>query len=42
MFSRDMVSALGIPIPKIYAMVFALGVGLAALAGGVFLPLLPM
>ncbi|MGQ0577785.1 MAG: branched-chain amino acid ABC transporter permease [Betaproteobacteria bacterium] len=41
-FSRDMVSALGIPIPKIYAMVFALGVGLAALAGGVFLPLLPM
>jgi branched-subunit amino acid ABC-type transport system permease component len=41
-FSRDMVSALGIPIPRIYAMVFALGVGLAALAGGVFLPLLPM
>ncbi len=41
-FSRDMVSALGIPIPKIYAMVFALGVGLAALAGGVFLPLLPL
>jgi branched-subunit amino acid ABC-type transport system permease component len=41
-FSRDMVSALGIPIPKIYAMVFALGVGLAALAGGVFLPMLPM
>ncbi len=41
-YSRDMVSALGIPIPTIYAMVFALGVGLAALAGGVFLPLLPM
>jgi len=41
-FSRDMVSALGIPIPKIYAMVFALGIGLAALAGGVFLPMLPM
>lgn len=40
--SRDMVSALGIPIPRIYAAVFALGVGLAALAGGVFLPLLPM
>ncbi|TAN54385.1 MAG: branched-chain amino acid ABC transporter permease [Betaproteobacteria bacterium] len=41
-YSRSMVSALGIPIPAIYAMVFALGVGLAALAGGVFLPLLPM
>ncbi|OGA30588.1 MAG: hypothetical protein A3I65_07370 [Betaproteobacteria bacterium RIFCSPLOWO2_02_FULL_68_150] len=41
-YSRSMVSALGIPIPMIYAMVFALGVGLAALAGGVFLPLLPM
>jgi len=41
-YSRSMVSALGIPIPKIYALVFALGVGLAALAGGVFLPLLPM
>jgi len=41
-YSRSMVSALGIPIPTIYAMVFALGVGLAALAGGVFLPLLPM
>jgi branched-subunit amino acid ABC-type transport system permease component len=41
-YSRNMVSALGIPIPLIYAMVFALGVGLAALAGGVFLPILPM
>jgi branched-chain amino acid transport system permease protein len=41
-FSRSMVSALGIPIPLIYALVFALGVGLAALAAGVFLPLLPM
>lgn len=41
-YSRSMVSALGIPIPRIYAAVFALGVGLAALAGGVFLPLLPM
>jgi len=41
-YSRSMVSALGIRIPMIYAMVFALGVGLAALAGGVFLPLLPM
>jgi branched-chain amino acid transport system permease protein len=41
-YSRSMVSALGIRIPMIYAMVFALGVGLAALASGVFLPLLPM
>jgi branched-chain amino acid transport system permease protein len=41
-YSRNMVSALGIPIPTIYALVFALGVALAALAGGVFLPLLPM
>jgi branched-chain amino acid transport system permease protein len=41
-FSRSMVSALGIPIPLIYGLVFALGVGLAALAAGVFLPLLPM
>jgi branched-subunit amino acid ABC-type transport system permease component len=41
-YSRSMVSALGIPIPAIYAGVFALGVGLAAFAGGVFLPLLPM
>ena len=41
-YSRSMVSALGIPIPLIYSGVFALGVGLAAFAGGVFLPLLPM
>src|SRR5450759_3683892 len=41
-YSRNMVSALGIPIPMIYSGVFALGVGLAAFAGGVFLPLLPM
>ena len=41
-FSREMVSALGIPIPTIYAGVFALGVGIAAFAGGIFSPLLPM
>jgi branched-chain amino acid transport system permease protein len=41
-YSRSMVSALGIRIPMIYASVFALGVALAALAAGVFLPLLPM
>lgn len=41
-FSREMVSALGIRIPAIYAGVFALGVGIAAFAGGIFSPLLPM
>ena len=41
-YSRDMVSALGIRIPMIYASVFALGVGIAAFAAGVFLPLMPM
>jgi len=41
-YNRDMVSALGIPIPIIYAGVFALGVGIAAFAAGVFLPLMPM
>lgn len=41
-YSRDMVGALGIRIPVIYAGVFALGVGIAAFAAGVFLPLMPM
>ena len=41
-YSRDMVSAIGIRIPVIYAGVFALGIGIAAFAGGVFLPLMPM
>ncbi len=41
-YSRNMVSALGIRIPVIYACVFALGVGIAAFAAGVFLPLMPM
>jgi len=41
-FSRDMVSALGIRIPTIYAGVFGLGVGLAALTAGVFLPIMPL
>lgn len=41
-YSRDMVSAIGIRIPIIYAGVFALGVGIAAFAAGVFLPLMPM
>jgi branched-chain amino acid transport system permease protein len=40
--SREMVSALGIPIHMIYAGVFAAGVGIAAFAGGIFSPLLPM
>jgi len=38
-FSREMVSALGIPIPKIYTGVFALGIFLAGLAGGVQAPI---
>lgn len=41
-YSRDMVSALGIPVPLIYGGVFALGVGIAAFAAGAFLPLMPM
>lgn len=41
-FSRDMVSALGIRIPLIYAGVFAAGIGIAAFAAGIFTPLLPM
>ena len=41
-YSREMVSALGIKIPVIYASVFALGVAIAAFAAGVFLPLMPM
>ena len=41
-FSRDMVSALGIRIPMIYAGVFGLGVGLAALTAGIFLPIMPL
>ena len=40
--SRDMVSALGIRIPTIYAGVFALGVSIAGLAAGVFLPIMPI
>lgn len=41
-YSRDMVSALGIPVPVIYGGVFALGVGIAGFAAGAFLPLMPM
>lgn len=41
-YNRNMVSALGIRIPFIYAGVFALGVGIAAFSAGVFLPLMPM
>jgi len=39
-YSRDMVSALGIRIPTIYAGVFALGVAIAALSAGLFLPVM--
>jgi branched-subunit amino acid ABC-type transport system permease component len=34
-FSREMVGALGIPIPRIYTWVFTLGIFIAGLAGGV-------
>lgn len=41
-YSRDMVSALGIRIPTIYASVFALGIAIAAFSAGVFLPIMPI
>ena len=41
-YNRDMVSALGIRISTIFAGVFALGVGTAALSAGVFLPIMPI
>jgi branched-subunit amino acid ABC-type transport system permease component len=34
-YSREMVSALGIPIPRIYTGVFVLGIFIAGLAGGI-------
>jgi branched-subunit amino acid ABC-type transport system permease component len=40
--SREMVSALGIRIPLIYAGVFAMGVAIAAFSAGVFLPIVPI
>ncbi|MEM5786159.1 MAG: branched-chain amino acid ABC transporter permease [Syntrophobacteraceae bacterium] len=40
--SREMVSALGIRIPKIYAGVYGLGVAIAAFSAGVFLPIVPI
>lgn len=40
--SREMVGALGIRIPTIYAGVFALGVAIAAFSAGVFLPIVPI
>ena len=41
-YSREMVGALGIRIPLIYAGVFALGVAIAAFSAGIVLPLIPM
>ncbi len=38
-FSREMVSALGIPIPRIYTWVFVLGIFIAGLAGGIQAPI---
>ena len=36
---RELVSALGIPIPKLFTLVFALGIFLAGIAGGAYAPL---
>ncbi len=41
-YNRDMVSALGIRIPLIYAGVFGLGIAIAAFSAGVFLPIMPI
>lgn len=38
-YSREMVGALGIPIPRIYTWVFTLGIFLAGLAGGIQAPI---
>lgn len=38
-YDRDLVSALGIPIPKLFTAVFALGIFLAGIAGGAYAPL---
>lgn len=38
-YSREMVGALGIPIPKIYTWVFTLGIFLAGFAGGIQSPI---
>lgn len=38
-YSREMVSALGIPIPKIYTLVFTLGIFIAGIAGGIQAPI---
>jgi len=40
--SREMVSALGIRIGAMYTAVFGLGVGVAAMSAGVFLPIVPI
>jgi branched-chain amino acid transport system permease protein len=41
-YSRDMVSALGIPIPEIYSLVFGLGVAIAGFSAAIFLPIIPI
>ncbi len=41
-FSREMVSALGINIPNIYAGVFGLGIAIAAFCAGLFLGIMPI
>ena len=41
-FNRDMVSALGIRIPLIYAGIFGLGVAIAGFSAALFLPIMPI
>jgi branched-chain amino acid transport system permease protein len=41
-YSRNMVSALGIKIPVIYGVVFGLGIAIASFSAGVFLPIMPI
>jgi branched-subunit amino acid ABC-type transport system permease component len=41
-FNRDMVSALGIRIPLIYAGIFGLGIAIATFSAGVSLPTMPI
>lgn len=41
-YNRNMVSALGIRIPWIYAGVFGLGIAIATFSAGIFLPIMPI
>lgn len=41
-YNRNMVSALGIRIPIIYAGVYGLGIAIASFSAGIFLPIMPI